>query len=189
MSLTSSHCACLVSSEIVSFRPAQPGDAAALARLAREAFDAAFGHLYQPQDLAAFFASNRSDERYAGHIDDPATKVQLAEVDGKLVAYALIVMGKGFDERPEPEPERPVMLSQLYCAGEATGQGIGAALLDWAIDEARGWGADALQLSVYSKNFGAQRFYRRRGFDHVADIHYWVGNHCDDEFLYELPLR
>jgi ribosomal protein S18 acetylase RimI-like enzyme len=177
-----------VTSEAITFRAAEPGDAAALAQLAREAFIAAFGELYQPQDLAAFLDGERSEERYATQIADPAVRIRLAEKDGVPVAYALIVMGKGFEERPEPKPERPVMLSQLYCAGEATGRGIGKALLEWAIDEARGRGADAVQLSVYSENFGAQRFYRRNGFAHVADIHFWVGQHRDDEFLYELPL-
>ena len=65
---------------------------------------------------------------------------------------------------------------------------LGAALMDWAIAEARGSGADALQLSVFSENFGAQRFYHRYGFGKVADIDFWVGNHRDHEFLYELKL-
>ena len=58
----------------------------------------------------------------------------------------------------------------------------------WELAEARRWGADAVQLSVFSENFGAQRFYHRYGFTHVADIDFWVGNHRDHEFLYELPL-
>jgi len=177
-----------VTSEAVTYRAAGPGDAAALAGLAREAFVAAFGPLYQSRDLAAFLAEERSEERYAGQIADPAVRIRLAELNGAPVAYSLIVLGKGFDERPMPQPLRPVMLSQLYCAGEATGRGIGAALLDWAIGKARCWGADALQLSVFSENPGAQRFYRRHGFVHVADIHFWVSQHRDDEFLYELPL-
>ena len=49
-------------------------------------------------------------------------------------------------------------------------------------------GADAVQLSVFSENYGAQRFYQRYGFAHVADIDFWVGNHRDHEFLYELAL-
>jgi ribosomal protein S18 acetylase RimI-like enzyme len=177
-----------VSSEVVTYRAAKARDAAALAELAREAFIAAFGPLYQPHDLAAFLAAERSEERYAGQISDPAVRIRLAELGGELVAYALIVMGKGFDERPEPQPQRPVTLSQLYCAREATGRGIGKALLEWAIGEAREWGANALQLSVFSENFGAQHFYRRHGFAHVANIHFWVGQHRDDEFLYELAL-
>ncbi|MEC8178679.1 MAG: GNAT family N-acetyltransferase, partial [Pseudomonadota bacterium] len=65
---------------------------------------------------------------------------------------------------------------------------IGAALMDWAMAEARERGHDAVQLSVWSENFGAQRFYQRYGFAKIADIDFWVGNHRDDEFLYELRL-
>ncbi len=169
-------------------RPAGPGDAAALAVFAKAAFDAAFGHLYAPEDLAAFMAAERSPARYAAQLADPTVRVQLAEVDGALAAYALVVLGHGFVERPAPRPKRPVYLSQLYCARGMSERGIGAALLGWAIEEAREWGAGALQLSVFSGNEGAQRFYRRHGFAHVADIDFWVGNHRDDEFLYELAL-
>ena len=169
-------------------RPATPDDAPALSRLATDSFVAAFGHLYSKEDLQAFLDEYRSVERYRADIASPVKRVQLAEVDGRLAAYCLIVFGHHFEERPEPRPARPVFISQLYCLPEMTGQGLGAALMDWAIAEARGWGADALQLSVFSENVGAQRFYHRYGFRHVADIDFWVGNHRDDEFLYELAL-
>jgi diamine N-acetyltransferase len=169
-------------------RPATAADVEPLAALGRDSFVEAFGHLYKPEDLAAFLAEYRTPGKFRAHLADPPTLVEVAEVDGRLAAYALIVRGQHFDERPEPRPDKPVFLSQLYCAGDMTGHGLGAALMDWAIAEARAWGADALQLSVFSENFGAQRFYRRYGFEHVADIDFWVGNHRDDEFLYELKL-
>jgi ribosomal protein S18 acetylase RimI-like enzyme len=163
-------------------------DARALAALAREAFVAAFGPLYEPDDLAAFLSGYRSEETYRAKLTDPNVRVQLAFVGGALGAYALIVLGEGIDGRPAPQPARPVFLSQLYCAGHATGRGIGAKLMDWVLAEARAWSADAVQLSVFSENFGAQRFYRRYGFEKVADIDFWVGNKRDDEFLYELRV-
>jgi ribosomal protein S18 acetylase RimI-like enzyme len=169
-------------------RPATEADIPALAVLARDSFIAAFGHLYRPDDLAQFLDEWRTEQAYRDAIAVPAKRIQLAEIDGKAVAYALIVLGDGMEERPEPQPERPVFLSQLYCSAEATGQGLGTALMDWVIAEARAWRADAVQLSVFSENFGAQRFYQRYGFEHVADIDFWVGNHRDDEFLYELAL-
>lgn len=169
-------------------RPAAPSDVDALAKLATDSFVAAFGHLYKPEDLAAFLAQNRTAEKYRAHMADPVTLIEVAEIDGVLAAYCLIVRGHGFEEQPEPRPQRPVFVSQLYCAPAMTGRGLGAALMDWAIAEARAWRADALQLSVFSENFGAQRFYQRYGFRHVADIDFWVGNHRDDEFLYELSL-
>jgi len=173
---------------VTTLRPATPADAAALAELGRTSFTAAFGHLYKPEDLTAFLADYRTPEKFGAHLADPATLIQVAEEGGKLAAYCLIVRGHRFTEQPDPRPERPVFISQLYCAPEMTGRGLGAALIEWAIAEARAWSADALQLSVFSENFGAQRFYQRYGFTHVADIDFWVGNHRDHEFLYELKL-
>jgi len=172
----------------VILRPATEADATALAELGSASFVAAFGHLYKPEDLAQFLADYRTPEKFRAHLADPPTLIQVAEVDGRLAAYCLIVRGQNFDERPEPRPTRPVFVSQLYCAADMTGRGLGAALLEWAIAQGRAWGADAMQLSVFSENYGAQRFYHRYGFEHVADIDFWVGNHRDHEFLYELAL-
>ena len=169
-------------------RTATAADVPQLAELARDSFVAAFGHLYKPEDLAAFLAEYRTPETYRRHLADPPTLIEVAEEDGRLAAYCLIVRGHKFEEQTEPRPERPVLVSQLYCAPETTGRGLGAALMEWAIAEARAWKADALQLSVFSENFGAQRFYQRYGFVKVADIDFWVGNHRDHEFLYELKL-
>ena len=172
----------------MKLRPATSADAAALAELAAASFVAAFGDLYKPADLAQFLAEYRTPAKYLEHLADPPTLIQVAEVDGRLAAYCLIVRGHRFDEQDEPRPERPVFISQLYCAPDMTGRGLGAALIEWAIAEGRAWNADAVQLSVFSENFGAQRFYQRYGFGKVADIDFWVGNQRDHEFLYELRL-
>lgn len=169
-------------------RPATQEDIPALVTLGRESFVDAFGHLYKPEDLAAFLDENRAPEKFASAIGSPEVAVAVADDDGALIGYCLTFFSERFDERPEPHPERPCVLSQLYCAGSATGRGVGAALMEDALSSARGRGCDAVQLSVYSENFGAQRFYRRYGFEKVADVDFWVGTHRDDEFLYELRL-
>ena len=169
-------------------RPISIADLDALVALSRRAFTDAFGHLYAAEDLAAFLDTYRAPARFAAMIEDPDSLVLAADEDGAIAGYCTVQFGKGFAERPEPRPAKPSMLGQLYCSGGATGKGIGAAMLERAIVEARERGCDAMQLSVYSENFGAQRFYQRYGFRHVADIDFWVGSHRDDEFLYELPL-
>ncbi len=71
----------------------------------------------------------------------------------------------------------------MMIVGEAVIEGIGAALMDWAMAEFTLQHADEVQLSVYSENVGAQRFYARYGFVKVADISFRVGEHVDAEFL------
>lgn len=169
-------------------RPPSLDEAPALAAFGRQAFVDAFGHLYAPQDLVAFLDEWRSPERFAGYVENPEVGLRVAEDGDELLGYCAVFFGEGFAERPDPKPARPCILSQLYCAKHATGRGVGAALLEWALAEARERACDAVQLSVFSENHGAQRFYARYGFAKVADIDFWVGNHRDDEFLYELRI-
>ncbi|HEY8603993.1 GNAT family N-acetyltransferase [Tsuneonella suprasediminis] len=169
-------------------RPASTTDIPALVELSRKCFVAAFGHLYAPEDLQSFLDTERSAEKLGAAIRDPDTGVVLAEDSADLIGYCIMYFDASFPERPAPQPARAAILSQLYCVPQATGRGVGAALIEWAIGEAGMREREAIQLSVYSENFGAQRFYQRYGFAKVADIAFWVGSHRDDEFLYELTL-
>lgn len=166
----------------MNLRPAVPADAAALAELGTRSFTAKFGHLYRPEDLGAFLAESHSDAKVAKEIADPQMRVMLAERDGHLLGYCKLVMACGWPEHARGT--RTIELKQLYTDPEATGQGIGARLMDWAMEAAREFEADEIQLSVWSENFGAQKFYERYGFAKVADIHFMVGQQRDEEFLF-----
>ncbi len=167
-------------------RPATPADAEALAELGERSFVEKFGDLYRPEDLAEFLAQAHTPGKVAREIADPAMRIRLAEADGRLLGYCKLVMACGWEEHARGR--RVVELKQLYTDPAATGQGIGAALMDWALAEAGGYGADEVQLSVYSENFGAQKFYRRYGFEKVAGIHFMVGAQRDAEFLFARML-
>ncbi len=170
-----------------TFRSAEPVDVPALAALGRASFTDAFGHLYAPEDLAAFLDEVHDEAAVARRVASPNRVYRLAEdAEGKLVGYCQLVLRDSFE--PASTAERPITLSQLYCVASATGSGLGTALMEWALAEARTHGADELRLSVWAENHGAQRFYARYGFEKVADISFWVGQHRDDEFLYSLKL-
>jgi len=61
--------------------------------------------------------------------------------------------------------------------------------MDWVLEEARARGFEDVILSVWSGNFGAQRFYARYGFEKIADTFFMVGNQRDEEYLMGLRLR
>lgn len=168
------------------YRPATPADAPALAKLGADTFVAAFGDLYRPQDLAAFLAEVHDPQAVGAEIAGDSCIHRLVEDDGQLVAYCKLRRPTKF--AGHSTAANPIELGQLYALPGHTGHGIGAVLMDWALGEARGGGHDAVLLSVYSENYGAQRFYQRYGFAKIADITFPVGEQLDAEFLYELKL-
>ena len=167
-------------------RPATPDDAPALATLGRESFCAAFEQLYRPEDLQAFLTQVYSVEAVAEEIADDFCIHRLADDGQRLLGFVKLRAPSWYAEHSDAA--NPIALGQLYTQPDLTGQGIGAALMDWAIEESIARGHDAIQLSVWSENYGGQRFYQRYGFAKIADIGFTVGTQVDDEFLYEKQL-
>lgn len=171
----------------IATRPATPADVPALARLGRESFVAKFGFLYKPADLSGFLEEVHSERAVAGEMANPLCLYRLTEdADGALTGYCKLSLACGWPEHARGA--HAIELKQLYTAPDRAGQGIGAALMDWIFREAQARGADEIQLSVWSGNHGAQRFYARYGFGKVADIHFRVGEQLDEEFLFALML-
>lgn len=167
-------------------RPATLADAPALAELGATTFIAAFGHIYGAEDLAAFLAQVHNPDAVAGEITGDSCTHCLVEHQGALIAFCKLRYPSHYVSYTEAA--NPLELGQLYALPQHTGAGIGARLMDWALGQAGERGHDAMLLSVYSENFGAQRFYQRYGFAKIADITFQVGDHFDPEFLYELKL-
>lgn len=167
-------------------RPATIADAPALAALGAETFIAAFGHLYTEADLATFLETVHSPGPVAEEIAGQECTHRLVEDAGRLVAYCKLRYPSHYTVYSGAHD--PIELGQLYALPGYTGVGIGAQLMDWALSVARERSHDAVLLSVYAENFGAQRFYQRYGFGKIADITFPVGEQLDPEFLYELKL-
>lgn len=168
----------------VTYRDATPGDAAAMAALGRRTFTETFGHLYRPEDLAAFLESH-SEERWLAELCDPAFAVRIAEADGTPAAYAKI----GPPALPFDPRGPSIELRQFYVLAPWHGTGVSHALMEWGIAEARRRGADDLYLSVFVDNHRARRFYERYGFTFVGPYAFVVGTHEDEDHVMRLALK
>jgi len=164
-------------------REVRVGDLPTIDRLFRTSFVDTFGTLYAPDDLAMFLAQFTT-EAWAAELADPRFAFRLAVRDGDPVGYAKL----GPVKLPVDPAGAAAELLQLYMLGSAHGTGLGAQLMDWVIDTARGRGAGELFLSVYTKNHRAQRFYNRYGFDIVGPYHFMVGNQADEDVIMRLAL-
>ena len=162
-------------------RRAGTDDAAVLAALGASTFIDAFGHLYSAEDLQAFLHESHAADAYVALLADPAYALWLAERDGVAIGYALA--GPCGLPHADVKPEDGE-LKRLYVTARAQGTGIGARLFDEALAWLERDGPRTLWISVWSENYGAQRFYGRYGFEMAGEYEFIVGRQRDREFMY-----
>jgi ribosomal protein S18 acetylase RimI-like enzyme len=166
----------------LTLRAPVTADLPALSALAIASFVAKFGTLYRPEDLLPFLVSTHSQSAWAADLANPARLTCVAERGGVLVGWVKLGLACGFPQYARKD--HAMELKQLYTAPNGQGGGIGTALMDWAMEQFAILGAEEVQLSVWSENPGAQRFYDRYGFEKVAEVTFPVGQQLDHEFLY-----
>ena len=161
-------------------RRARLADAEALARIGALTFTETFGHLYPPHDLAAFLAEAHSTDRAAADLAAPHTAAWLVTVQDDVVGYALA----GRCDLPHAEvADGDGELKRIYLLSRARNGGLGGRLFDAAIGWLQEGGPRTVWIGVWSQNYGAQRFYARRGFAKVGEYGFAVGETIDREFI------
>jgi len=167
----------------VSWRDAEPEDALLLGEIGRQSFIETFGHLYSPENLAAFLV-NHSEENWRAELADPRYAVRLGFVDGVNAAYVKV----GPPSLPFTPAGPSIELRQFYVLKPWQGAGLAPQMMDWVLAEAGRRGAEEIYLSVFTDNVRAQRFYARYGFEAVGRYDFMVGSHADEDLIMRLTL-
>lgn len=161
-------------------RRADVSDAETIAALGARTFTETFGHLYTPDDLAAFLRDGHSFDRALKDLNDPRKALWLVEADGEAIGYGLA----GPCELPHPEASAEQgELKRIYMVQGRQGGGVGGRLLRLMLDWLERAYPGPLWIGVWSENHGAQRLYGRMGFEKVGEYGFVVGDHTDHEFI------
>ena len=165
---------------MLTIRRATVEDAQVLSDLAARTFTETFGHLYPPEDLAAFLADAYEVGKQRTIVAHPHYAVWLLEEDGVAVGHA----AAGPCGLPHPDV-RPGdgELKRLYLLKSLQNGGWGGRLFRTALEWLERDGPRTLWIGVWSQNHGAQRFYERYGFQRVGEYQFPVGKTLDDEFI------
>lgn len=146
----------------IAIRQAVPGDEPALIALGR-ALTAAMLPLMpaalRPDEETANAWEDEAIRRcFAGGEADREPVLLVACKDGAPVGYALTKLAPGAPGR------REARLNSLVVDAGCRGRGIGRALLDAALAEAKRRGAGTIALHVLAGNAAAEKMYRAAGF-------------------------
>lgn len=135
-----------------TLRRALKGDLPAILRLLAD--DQLGAARESAEDLAPY-------EKAFDAIDaDPAHLLMVGELDGEVVATFQLSYLPGLSRKGSWRSQ----IEAVRVSRELRGQGVGALMIHWAVDQARQRGCTLVQLTTDKSRTAAHRFYERLGF-------------------------
>ncbi|GAA3344566.1 GNAT family N-acetyltransferase [Amorphoplanes nipponensis] len=180
----------------ITTRRAVPADAAELHELAARTFGLATPPGTLAADIDAFVAAHLARASFEGYLADPARILLVAEDDGTMAGYAMLVGGPIADPdlavvvgaAVDPPGGAAIELSKFYVAAENHGSGIAATLMTATLAAAAATGARLCWLGVNQRNARAARFYAKHGFEIIGTKRFLVGAVWHDDHVRARPL-
>jgi ribosomal protein S18 acetylase RimI-like enzyme len=166
-------------------RPGKPRDAGLLAELGARTFSDTFAADNTPADMAVYLASAFNPEQQASELADPQCLFQIAETNGEAVGYAMVRSGNVL---ADVTGDKPIEIVRLYVSRESLGSGVGAALMEACIGEAKQRGYQTLWLGVWENNHRARAFYRRWNFREVGTHVFHLGDDPQTDILMQRTI-
>ena len=168
----------------LNIRRARIEDAKLLAELGAQTFVETFKDDNTPEDMATYLVTSFSVEKLTAELTDPLAGFFIVEIDDTASGYAKIHSGA----LPGLEGQRSIELVRLYVSRKWIGHGVGQALMQRCIDEARELGFETIWLGVWEHNHRAQAFYRKWNFHEVGEHIFELGSDRQRDILMQRDL-
>lgn len=152
-----------------------------LAELGAETFADTFAADNTPENIAMHLAKMFGEHVQRAEIEDPRYVFLVAERAGDVVGYAMLRLG------PAPLAMRArdvIEIVRFYAVKRFIGSGVGATLMQHALDVAASLGKEGIWLGVWEHNRSAQAFYRRWGFEDVGSHAFVLGHDRQVDRIY-----
>lgn len=166
--------------------PVPPDEAERLAELEQSTFVETFGHLNEPDELAAHVARAFDPGHIARQLQDPLVELSWVLDDDHPVAFLKLNRGEA---QTEPDLEDGLEVEQVYVRATHQGLGLGRLLLQHATDRARAQGLDFVWLGVWEENTKGIAVYERLGYRAFGEHTFLLGTDAQRDVLMRLDLR
>lgn len=170
----------------IQIRRASEQDARALAVFAEKTFRDTYTAYNTPENMALHCERSFGEPIQRSEIVDPGHEIWVAESDGRLVSFAQLTLDSPC---PSRDGARSIEVLRFYVDSSHHGTGIAYDVMNRLIDRGSALGADVLWLSVWSENPRAIAFYKKCGFEHIANKPFVLGAEAQDDLVMCRKLR
>ena len=161
----------------VVIRKVLPEEVEELKVISEDTFRETFAHDNTESQLQAYFDTALSEE------------VLLDEITHEESRYFFIIKTNVGSAQTEQHLDNAFQIQRIYISQAFQGMGLGKRLFEFALQEARDLGCDWAWLGVWERNFKAQIFYDKYGFEKFAEHDFLVGDgKVDRDWLLKLKL-
>lgn len=165
-----------------SIRRCTVDDSATMASLAARLFTETYGPTHPEPELSRYLARSFSVDGIREAIADDGVTMLMVE-DPKASAIAYAYLRSSADPPPGVGGGRAFEIVRFYVDGAAQGRGVGAALMEECLDDAKNRGADVVWLQVWKEAPWAVGFYARMGFSVVGSAPFYFGDQVGDDHI------
>jgi diamine N-acetyltransferase len=155
---------------MITVRPAAEYEAEVLSRLAIETYVTAFGHSFEPSNLAAHLDSNLSSACF----EDILKRDVVLVASRKTEAVGFLQFGR--QEGSATEGSDAWEIRRVYVHERLQNAGLGRMLMEHALSRPELSGAKDIYLDVWEDNLAAQRFYARFDFSPICKREFRVAS-------------
>jgi ribosomal protein S18 acetylase RimI-like enzyme len=156
----------------ITIRQATQTDAVSLANFAEHAFRETFSDENLIADMDMYCLENFASKIQEQEILDSNVVTFLAEVNGKLVGFAQLVLESAVSFI---KSHRPSQLHRLYVSTEQHGHGLAHKIIQEVLHTASDANSDFIWLGVWEQNPKAIKFYKKYGFRVVGSHVFKLG--------------
>ncbi len=170
---------------MIRIRKAKIEEVPAVRELAIEVYTDTFAHQNTPANLQAFFDDSYNPKMFDAEFDEPGSGLYVALDELKIVGFMRLRLNAEVDNYLG---KNHLELHRLYIHRDHQGGSAARLLMEQVMTYAQEKKFEWIWLGVWEKNFRAQKFYAKWGFEKFGEHVFQMGDDPQIDWMLKKKL-
>jgi ribosomal protein S18 acetylase RimI-like enzyme len=170
---------------MIKIRKAKIEEVSAVRELAIEVYNDTFAEHNTPENLEAFFKDSYGLEKFNAEFSEPSSALYVALRELKIIGFMRL---RKCNEVDKYLGTNHLELQRLYIHRDYHGSAVSRMFMEEALAYAKKGKFEWIWLGVWEKNFRAQRFYSKWGFERFGEHVFQMGDDPQIDWLMKKKL-